>query len=56
MNDQQFHQLRGDQIGDFNVWASLAQKPMFFILNVAVGGNWVSLPTCADEGDLTDWT
>lgn len=43
MNDQQFHQLRGDQIGDFNVWASLAQKPLFFILNVAVGGNWVRL-------------
>lgn len=42
MNDHQFHQIRGDQINDEQVWASLAAKPLFFILNVAVGGNWVS--------------
>ena len=41
MNSQQFHQVRGDQIGDANVWASLTAKPLFFILNVAVGGDWV---------------
>lgn len=43
MNGQQFHQVRGDQINDAGVWASLAQKPLFFILNVAVGGDWVGL-------------
>ena len=42
MNDRQFHQLRGDQLNDANVWASLTAKPLFFILNVAVGGDWVS--------------
>ncbi|KAK5658411.1 hypothetical protein OQA88_2388 [Cercophora sp. LCS_1] len=44
MNDQQFHQIRGDQIGDLGVWQSLAQKPLFFILNVAVGGDWPGYP------------
>ncbi|KAK3352747.1 concanavalin A-like lectin/glucanase domain-containing protein [Lasiosphaeria hispida] len=43
-NDQQFHQIRGDQMGSPDVWASLAQRPMFFILNVAVGGNWPGYP------------
>jgi hypothetical protein len=44
MNDRQFHQVRGDQINDQTIWASLTAKPLFFILNVAVGGNWVSAP------------
>lgn len=44
MNDRQFHQLRGDQLNDASVWASLTAKPLFFILNVAVGGDWVSSP------------
>ncbi|KAK4194223.1 concanavalin A-like lectin/glucanase domain-containing protein [Triangularia verruculosa] len=44
MNGQQFHQVRGDQINDAGVWASLAQKPLFFILNVAVGGDWPGYP------------
>jgi beta-glucanase (GH16 family) len=42
MNDRQFHQVRGSEINDHNVWTSLTAKPMFFILNVAVGGDWVS--------------
>ena len=42
MNDRQFHQVRGDQLNDQNVWTSLTAKPLFFILNVAVGGSWVS--------------
>ncbi|KAK4188244.1 concanavalin A-like lectin/glucanase domain-containing protein [Podospora australis] len=44
LNGDQFHQLRGDQIGDAGVWATLAQKPLFFVLNVAVGGNWPGYP------------
>lgn len=52
LNDQQFHQVRGDQIGDLGVWQSLAQKPLFFILNVAVGGDWVwNLITGQDFAD-----
>jgi beta-glucanase (GH16 family) len=42
MNDHQFHQVRGDQLNNQGVWESLTAKPLFFILNVAVGGNWVS--------------
>ncbi|KAK4125817.1 glycoside hydrolase family 16 protein [Parathielavia appendiculata] len=44
MNDSQFHQVRGDQINDQTVWTSLTAKPLFFILNVAVGGNWPGYP------------
>ena len=40
-NSKQYHRVTGDQIGNSNVWASLAQRPLFFILNVAVGGDWV---------------
>jgi beta-glucanase (GH16 family) len=43
MDGQRFHQVSGSQIGDYNVWQSLAQTPLYFILNVAVGGDWVSL-------------
>lgn len=43
MNGQQFHQISGASIGNYNVWTSLSAKPLFFILNVAVGGGWVSL-------------
>ncbi|KAK4032687.1 concanavalin A-like lectin/glucanase domain-containing protein [Parachaetomium inaequale] len=44
MNDRQFYQVRGDQLNDQNVWASLTAKPLFFILNVAVGGSWPGNP------------
>ena len=42
MNGQQFQQISGGLINDQAVWTSLAASPMFFILNVAVGGSWVS--------------
>jgi beta-glucanase (GH16 family) len=42
MDGRQFHQVTGNRIGDAGVWSSLAQSPLFFILNVAVGGDWVS--------------
>ncbi|KAL1842341.1 hypothetical protein VTJ49DRAFT_5509 [Mycothermus thermophilus] len=44
LNDQQFFQLRGDEINDHEVWSSLTAKPLYFILNVAVGGNWPGYP------------
>ncbi|RYP68509.1 hypothetical protein DL770_008429 [Monosporascus sp. CRB-9-2] len=43
MNDGHFHRVRGDQLGDPAVWASLAAKPLHFILNVAAGGDWVRI-------------
>ncbi|KAK1752209.1 glucan endo-1,3-beta-glucosidase [Echria macrotheca] len=50
LNDQLYHQLFGSQIGDLNTWASLAQRPLFFILNVAVGGDWPGYP----DGNTVD--
>lgn len=38
----QFFQMTGAKIAKASVWTALCQKPMFFILNVAVGGTWVS--------------
>lgn len=52
MDGKQFHQVTGTQIDDADVWASLAQSPLYIILNVAVGGNWVSRPQSAQPRDL----
>lgn len=46
-DDRQYHQISGSRIGNADVWATLAQSPLYFILNVAVGGGWVST--------LLDW-
>ncbi|AEO60763.1 glycoside hydrolase family 16 protein [Thermothelomyces thermophilus ATCC 42464] len=50
MNDQQFHQLSGATIGDQGVWSTLTNKPLFFILNMAVGGNWPGYPNDRTQG------
>lgn len=42
MDGTQFHRVTGKQITSSSVWSSLAQSPLYFILNMAVGGNWVS--------------
>lgn len=44
MDGQQFNQVTGNRINDQGVWTRMCYSPMFFLLNVAVGGNWVS--TC----------
>ncbi|CAI4215468.1 unnamed protein product [Parascedosporium putredinis] len=38
-DEQQFHQISGAAIASEGIWKTLAQAPLFFILNVAVGGN-----------------
>lgn len=45
MDGRQFHQVSGARINNEGVWSALARKPLFFILNVAVGGTWVSTST-----------
>jgi beta-glucanase (GH16 family) len=42
MDGQQFQQITGSRIGDQNVWATLCHSAEYFILNMAVGGSWVS--------------
>ncbi|CAG9955477.1 unnamed protein product [Clonostachys rosea f. rosea IK726] len=44
MDESQFHQVTGTQIGSNKVWAVLAQSPLYIILNVAVGGAWPGYP------------
>ncbi|RFU82056.1 secreted glucosidase [Trichoderma arundinaceum] len=39
-----YFQITGSRIGNQNVWNSIAHSPLFFILNVAVGGNWPGNP------------
>lgn len=41
MDGQQFQQLTGSQLTQ-DIWNALAHSSLYFILNVAVGGTWVS--------------
>ncbi|KAH7134545.1 concanavalin A-like lectin/glucanase domain-containing protein [Dactylonectria estremocensis] len=52
MDGTQFHQVTGSRIGDQAVWASLAHSPLYFILNLAVGGTW---PGNANSATLGSW-
>ncbi|KAI1373496.1 glycoside hydrolase family 16 protein [Hypoxylon crocopeplum] len=45
----QFHQVSGATVGKQNVWNSLAAAPVYFILNVAVGGDWPGPPNSATQ-------
>jgi beta-glucanase (GH16 family) len=47
---KEFFKLLGSKIGDANVWATLAQAPMFLILNVAIGGNYPGSPNADTWG------
>lgn len=57
MDGQQFHQISGSQLTQ-DIWNALAHSNLYFILNVAVGGTWVSsfclLLTSADRSLLTN--
>lgn len=44
MDGTQFNQITGTEIGDEDVWAALCHDPLYFILNVAVGGDWPGDP------------
>lgn len=41
VGDELFHTVMGGQIGNLEVWKTIAQNKMFIIFNVAVGGDWV---------------
>jgi beta-glucanase (GH16 family) len=41
LDNNQFQQIVGGNVGDFNAWSSMAHNSMYIIFNVAVGGVWV---------------
>ncbi|KAF4126474.1 Glycosyl hydrolases family 16 [Geosmithia morbida] len=44
MDGQQFHQISGSGLNNQGVWNTLCHSPMYFLLNVAVGGTWPGYP------------
>ncbi|CAJ2505186.1 Uu.00g125800.m01.CDS01 [Anthostomella pinea] len=44
MDGTQFQQVTGARIGNQAVWNTLVASPLYFILNVAVGGDWPGAP------------
>lgn len=53
LDGKSFQKVTGATIGTQSVWKSLCQSPLYFILNVAVGGNWV----CSHESPcmMVEW-
>ncbi|PNY24977.1 Uncharacterized protein TCAP_05060 [Tolypocladium capitatum] len=44
MDGQLFQSISGARINDPDAWYNLAESPKFFILNMAVGGQWPGYP------------
>ncbi|KAG5759818.1 hypothetical protein H9Q72_012057 [Fusarium xylarioides] len=44
VTDQLIHKVTGAQIGNLEVWKTIAWNKMFIIFNVAVGGDWPGPP------------
>ncbi|KAL4778564.1 concanavalin A-like lectin/glucanase domain-containing protein [Aspergillus varians] len=44
LDGQQVHAVSGEDVGDEQVWESVAHQGHFLLLNVAVGGNWPGYP------------
>ncbi|KAH8681677.1 beta-glucanase [Xylariales sp. PMI_506] len=48
-----FHTITGSTFtSDHDVWSSLAHKPLYFILNLAVGGDWPGDPNSETLGGI----
>ncbi|KAJ2901229.1 uncharacterized protein MKZ38_002093 [Zalerion maritima] len=50
LDGNQFHQITGSGVGDEAIWGTLAHSPMYFILNIAIGGDWPGNPNDATVG------
>ncbi|TPX17524.1 uncharacterized protein E0L32_003167 [Thyridium curvatum] len=44
LDNNQYFQVTGSRVNNQAAWNALAHSPLFFILNVAVGGNWPGNP------------
>lgn len=42
LDGSEFHRIHKNDIDNGEAWERLAHSPLFFILNMAVGGDWVS--------------
>ncbi|KAI1406133.1 glycoside hydrolase family 16 protein [Hypoxylon fuscum] len=49
LDGTQFHQVSGATVGKQDVWNSMVASPLYFILNVAVGGDWPGAPNDATQ-------
>ncbi|KAI0026108.1 glycoside hydrolase family 16 protein [Xylariomycetidae sp. FL0641] len=47
LDGNQFSQISGADVNNQAVWGTLTNAPLYFILNVAVGGNWPGYPNDA---------
>ena len=41
----QFNQITGAMVGNEAQWAALCHSPLYFVLNVAIGGDWPGFPS-----------
>jgi beta-glucanase (GH16 family) len=55
IDGREFHHVLGSRINDPEAWSRLAHSPYFLILNMAVGGNWVSFNDMFFEIPIADW-
>ncbi|KAK3400220.1 concanavalin A-like lectin/glucanase domain-containing protein [Sordaria brevicollis] len=44
MDGVKFHEISGQSLNDWTAFDKISNKPLFFILNVAVGGDWPGYP------------
>ncbi|EGX94596.1 secreted glucosidase [Cordyceps militaris CM01] len=44
LDGQEFHRIPGSTINNYDIWHAVAQSPLYFILNMAVGGKMPGSP------------
>ncbi|KAK3904042.1 concanavalin A-like lectin/glucanase domain-containing protein [Staphylotrichum tortipilum] len=44
LDGKEYNRMTGERVGDEGIWKAIAQSPMYFVVNVAVGGNWPGPP------------